>query len=299
MDPFDEFEIKPLSEGLGFHKKAVPLNEQVKMAGLAEAAIGVVPNLAAKVEQEKEKLKSNIEIKPPQNPQAFSDLLKSLESPAPTRSNSQQTPRQAPNVITEPLPAPGTRKKKAMEIEIPRPPQPEFPSLNPRPQSSTPLNKVIENVGLRRGAADSPLPMLEKTAVSFAAGILDGIVVFALSLMFLVTLMTITKVDLAHLIFKVGLDSASKVAFGALFGSVLLMYIVVVRSFYGRSLGEWTFDLQMGDEQQHAKAKYPLQVLWRTLLILLSGVIVFPLLSAILRKDVLAPLTGIQLYRVK
>ncbi len=35
MDPFEEFEMKPLSEGLGFHKKAVPLSEQVKKSGLA------------------------------------------------------------------------------------------------------------------------------------------------------------------------------------------------------------------------------------------------------------------------
>lgn len=139
--------------------------------------------------------------------------------------------------------------------------------------------------------------MLERASVSVPAAILDGVVIFALSLVFLVTLMTITKVDLATLVFQVGLDMPTKMAFAALFASVMLMYVVVVRSFYGKTLGEWTFDYQMGDDQQQSQTFYPLQVLWRCLLVLGTGMITLPLLSMALGRDLIAPLTGLQLYR--
>lgn len=290
MDPFDEFEIKPLSEGLGFHKKSIPLAEQIKKSGLIEANSAQIPVLS---QEEKEKMQ------PAANkPQAFTDLLKALESPVATRpSNPPRASASTSEVlITEPLPAPGTSKKRAMEIELPRPTGPEFPNLNPRP-SASPLNKVVENVGLKRGAADSPVTLLECASASVPAAILDGIVVFALSLMFLVALMTVTRVDLTTLVFDVGLDFPTQVAFGILFSSVLIMYMVVVRSFFGRTLGEWTFDHQMGDDQQHGQAVYPLKVLARTLVLIVTGIVTLPFLSLIFRKDLLAPLSGLQLYR--
>ncbi len=138
---------------------------------------------------------------------------------------------------------------------------------------------------------------VELASASVSAAALDGVVIFALSLIFLVALMTITNVDLARLVFSVGLDMPTKFAFSVLLVSVLLMYVVVVRSFFGRTLGEWTFDLQMGDDQQHEKAIYPLQVLWRSVLVVGTGIFAIPLLSMVLGRDLLAPLTGLQLYR--
>jgi len=296
MDPFEEFEIKPLSEGLGFHKKTATLSEQVKKAGLSESQSMKVPTLG---------IGEQGELKPSTRPQTFDDLLKALETPVRPKSTAPAQPTiSAPSAfagtnelkITEPLPAPGAARKKAMEIEIPPPVTPDFPTLNPRPVQ-TPLSKVVENVGLRRGAADSPMRMLERSSASIPSAILDGVVVFAMSLIFLVALMTITKVDLARLVFSVGLDMPTKVAFAVLFGSITLMYVVVVRSFFGRTLGEWTFDHQMGDDQQHEKISYPFKVLWRAVLIMGTGVVVLPLLSMAIGRDLLAPLTGLQLYR--
>jgi hypothetical protein len=287
QDPFEEFEIKPLSEGLGFHKKSVPLSEQIKKSGLTESRTAQVPSLTM---EEREK------IQPSGNrPQAFTDLLKALESPVGPKE--RQPVRTEAVRVTEPLPAPGSSKKRATDMEIHRPETPTFPSLKVQRPMHSPLNKAIENAGLKRGAADSPNRMLERAPVAIPSALLDGIVIFALGLVFLVALMTITKVDLATLIFRTGLDVPTKVAFGALFGSVLMMYVVVARSFFGRTLGEWTFDYQMGDDQQHKSATYPLRVLLRSILAVLTGVVVLPLLSLILNRDLLAPLTGLQLYR--
>lgn len=293
MDPFEEFEMKPLSEGLGFHKKAVPLSEQVRKSGLSESQTIGLPTfgpderpLAAAADQ----------------PKSFQDLLRALEKPA--TGTAKATP-QAPKIqITETLPEPGTQQRRqAQHLPLPSTPsgipRPELPSLTPTKPAATALSKVVEGVGLKRGAADSPMRMIEKVPVAIPSAILDGVVVLALSLVFLVALMTVTKVDLAALIFQTGLDVPTKVAFGLLFISVMLMYVVVVRSLFGRTLGEWTFDFQMGDDQQHRLASYPMKVLWRSLLNVATGVILMPALSLILRRDVLAPLTGLQLYRQK
>jgi hypothetical protein len=294
MDPFEEFEIKPLTEGLGFHKKSVPLAEQVKKSGLVEAKTAQIPSFAA---PGLEPAAAPGAKSAQQNPQVFADLLKALESPV-GKDRGQKSERiEARPLVTEPLPAPGTSRKRAMEVEIQRPEAPTFPNLNPRPATPSPLNKVVENVGLKRGAADSPVKMLERAPVAFSSAFLDGIVVFALSLVFLVALMTITQVDLASLVFRAGLDVPTKAAFVALFVSVMMMYVVVARSFFGRTLGEWTFDFQMGDDQQHKSAAYPLRVLLRSFFIVLTGVILFPVLSFVLNRDLLAPLTGLQLYR--
>ncbi len=297
MDPFEEFEIKPLTEGLGFHKKSVPLAEQVKSSGLMAAKSAQIPSFGL---QEKTATQSNDTARP----QVFADLLKALESPVgkertkPKERPAERASERSSVSMTEPLPAPGTMKKRAAEMEVSRPEAPTFPTLNPRFNAPSPLNKAVENVGTRRGASDSPMVrMLERAPVALPSAILDGIVVFALSLVFMVALMTITGVDLASLVFRAGLDVPTKMAFFALLVSVLLMYVVVARSFFGRTLGEWTFDYQMGDDQQHKSAVYPLQVLLRSVFVVLSGIVLLPLLSAILQRDLLSPMTGLQLYR--
>lgn len=287
MDPFDEFEIKPLSDGLGFHKKTNTLSEQIKKSGLIENQTTKIPVLT---EEQRQAVKPNV-----QN-QVFTDLLKSLEMPL-----SEKAKLNMGVSISEPLPAPGSRKR-SVEIETPVrpnvPPAGEPDKIKPsvRPAVS-PLSQAVQDVGLKRGAADSPLRMLESAPVAIASAVLDAIVIFALTLVFLVALMTVTKVDLAALLFRTGLDVSTRFAFAALLISVMMMYVVVVRSFFGRTLGEWTFDFQVGDDKQQKSAKYPLQILWRSIVVTATGVVVLPLLSLIFKKDIPGRLSGLQLYR--
>ncbi|RYG58242.1 hypothetical protein EON80_27370, partial [bacterium] len=82
-----------------------------------------------------------------------------------------------------------------------------------------------------------------------------------------------------------------------LFVAVLQMYMLTARSFFGASLGEWAFDLQVGTDDQQRSAVYPLQVAWRTLLMTFTGFIVLPLLSLVFNRDLAQPLTGLALIR--
>jgi len=294
MDQFDDFEIKPLSEGLGFHKKPVELKKAVQDVALAEKHVPQKPPYAP--------VQAGQPSAPVADPrQTFSDLLKALDKPV----GKSNVPMMDP-LPQAPAQGAAARTRSALPPELERPwgPRPSGPAPQQTPETPSiardvrnPLQDAVQNMGVRRGAADSPIRMLERSAVSLPSGILDGVMTLALSLVFLVTLMTVTKVDLASLIVKTGLDVPTQLSFATLFMSVWLMYVVVARSFFGRTLGEWTFDHQMGDDQQHQSATYPLRILWRALLVLASGVVTIPLLSLAFNKDLLAPLTGVQLYR--
>lgn len=294
MDQLDDFEIKPLSEGLGFHKKPVELKKAVQDVALAEKHVPQRPPSAP--HQLEQQSTSSTDPR-----QTFSDLLKALDKPV----GKSHVPMMDP-LPQAPAPGAAARTRSALPPEMERPwgPRPSGPAPQPSsevPSSSrdlrNPLQDAVQNMGVRRGAADSPMRMLERSSVSLPAGILDGVMTLALSLVFLVTLMTVTKVDLASLIMKTGLDIPTRLSFATLFMSVWLMYVVVSRSFFGRTLGEWTFDHQMGDDQQQKSATYPLRILWRAMLVLATGVVTIPLLSLAFNKDLLAPLTGVQLYR--
>ena len=52
MDPFDEFEFKPLTEGLGFNKKPATLKDQVKTSGLIEEHFEAIPSSIPRLEDE-------------------------------------------------------------------------------------------------------------------------------------------------------------------------------------------------------------------------------------------------------
>ena len=282
MDSLDEFEFKPLTEGLGFHKKTPKLQEQTQTSSQVS-----MPSTAAAP-------------KPAPTVQSLEDLLKTLEKPM-----GIPVPPSSPSVqMTQTLP------REAMDTEIPLPtPAPKPPRGGydiPVPGSEvqiqrTPPSTVQRPVGLgpKRGAADSPLRKLEPAAVSVQAAILDGIVVTAVTLLFLVSLILVTKIDILSVLLSAKTDLTTQFSIFLLFLSVMQMYVVVARSFYGRTLGEWTFDYQLGQDYEHDKSVYPLQVVARSLLILATGLVVLPLLSMILRRDLPGQLTGVQLFHQK
>ncbi|MGZ3723691.1 MAG: hypothetical protein ACXVA9_12200, partial [Bdellovibrionales bacterium] len=183
MDPFDEFEFRPLTDGLGFHKKTVTLKEGLKSTGVLDDELQSVPMSMPKSLLD--------ETSKPSKKHSFEDVLSALEKTPLSRSAS--TPELT---FTEPLPRTNGKdqaKKHAMEMNI-EPVQSPFPQpgayKNPlkipshieRVGEMVGDNKqVVEKVGTRRGAADSPQRNLVPAAVSFSSAILDGIIVFAFS----------------------------------------------------------------------------------------------------------------------
>lgn len=308
MDPFDEFEFKPLTDGLGFHKKSVSLKEGLKKTGVVDDRLNDLPStLPRDLLDEGAKL-------PSAPKHTFEDVLSALE----------KTPIKKPALdleFTDALPR-SKDKVKAMDVEIPRSPSlprapelpkapkvPQAPVQSPFPQpdaydktpvaalKKVPLVQEQAAVGTRRGAADSPMRHLELTPVSFASAFLDFIIVLAMSIIFLIALLMVTKVDLGVVLANLDRDTMTKIAFGVLFIAVMQMYAVVSRSFFGRTIGEWTFEVQLGEDKEQALESYPLRVALRSLITTATGLAVLPLASAILGFDVAGKLSGVKLYR--
>lgn len=288
MDPFEEFEFKPLTNGLGFHKKSI----SDRSAELFEEEIkGKLPESAPRAAT-----LGAAEASTPVKSRSYEEILASLGASKPLE-------------LTETLPrASDVKPISALEMEIPPPvgipghepraPQRPQPSIE-KPSFFNPTlgDKVIEETGVRRGAADSPTSHLVPVPISFQAAILDFVVVIAIALMFLISLLMVTKVDLMAVALNAQLDWTTQLSLGILFIAVMQMYVVVARSFFGRTLGEWTFDCQMGKDDEHSSGVYPLKVAWRSIVVTLTGVIVLPLLSWVFNRDLASKLTSLQLYR--
>lgn len=299
MDPFDEFEFKPLTEGLGFHKKSLSLKDGLKSSGVLEDELQSIPSTMPQ---------NMIEDLPkaPTKKHTFEDVLSALE----------KTPLNRPNDLkfTEPLPR--EAKKKALDFEIPQAPvQSPFPipeaykgpaapigPIHPVPVAPSAIKKVpriedLASVGTRRGAADSPLRKLTPETMSVASAALDLIICAALGLIFLVALLTITKVNLNVVLANLNKDIMTQIALGVMFLTVMQMYVVIARSFFGQTLGEWTFDLQIGRDEEQFTETYALKVAFRSVLNLITGLVLLPLVSALLGRDIAGQLSGVKLYR--
>ncbi len=282
MDVFDEFEFKPLTDGLGFHKKPVNLKQAVENADVAGEAMRRPPPAAAATAPASASDKHRA---------VFDQVLTTLEK-TPLARHAFQDPA-APSDYRDPLPRETVKSVTSGVLETP---VAERPFSSPFPKRE--LFKV--DTGVRRGAADSPTrPVLVASPLSVSAAILDFLVVVGMTMIFMVSLLSITKIDLMRVVTQAQADFMTQVSLGLLFVSVLQMYVILSRSFYGRTLGEWTFDYQLGRDEDHELVTYPLLVAWRSLLMTATGLILLPFLSLIFGQDLAAKLTGLQLYREK
>jgi hypothetical protein len=302
MDPFDEFEFKPLTEGLGFHKKAVSLKEGLKNSGVLEDELQTVPTSIPKGLLD--------ELPPaPTKKHSFDDVLSALEKTPLNRLT-----------FTEPLPREPKAKsaearnradeyKASMEVELPKAPPVQSPF--PRPEAykqpgsglgkdqikKIPGQSELAGVGTRRGAADSPQKKLIPATMSVASAALDLIICLSMALVFVAVTLTVTKVDLNAVLGNLSHDVMTQISLGVLFITVMQLYVVVARAFFGATLGEWTFDLQVGQDEEQMQNSYPLKVAIRSLLNIVTGIILLPLVSAMLGRDVAGQLSGVKLYR--
>jgi len=273
MDSIDEFELKPLTPGLGFHKKPVSLKQHVAKAGFSQnlQRRGLPPEPPSEIIGENLPNRTSKEI--------IAELHKALEPEKKTLRLTEILPRE----ITD----------------MPADRRPHVPEISPieKVDFQIPDKNLAASTGARRGASDSLINPLSPVSVSFAAILLDGAMVMAVSLIFLISLIVVTGVDLLSVAQSTQTEFATQLSLLVMYLAVFAMYVIVARSFFGKTIGEWTFDLQMGDDQQIQRASYPAQVLWRAMVTLFTGIIVLPILSFVFGRDLAARISGLQLYR--
>jgi hypothetical protein len=138
---------------------------------------------------------------------------------------------------------------------------------------------------------------LQPSAGNLVAMILDGIMITGFALLFLVALLLVTKINLPILVNNFRSDMMTQLAAGLLLFSVQQVYLILSRSFYGCTLGEWAFDLQLGTPEQQARSMYPILVAWRSFVVLAFGVLLIPLLSMLAGRDLAYYLCGLQMQK--
>ncbi len=243
MDNIEEFQFKPLTEGLGFHKKVQAIKEEIESGDLVHEELGrELPSMPSPL-LEKEKQKS------------INDLFKSIPS---------KTAFVEP---TKPIASSQQLKK---------------PQAQAKPQAATPVTIQLRAV-----------------STSIPAVIFDGIVSFALSLLFLIALIVVTKIDLPHLIQATGTSLSNQMSLGILYLAISQLYLIIARSFAGQTLGEWAFDVQLGTNTDQADSLFCLQTLVRSLFITATGVFLVPFLALISGIDLAAKVSGLKLYRAE
>ncbi len=291
MDPFDEFEFKPLTQGLGFHKKRAKLKEESSSLSDGELKPAVVPPLFEGLPKEDV----------PSAKSLLSEMREDLASPAVdplrerrnySRKRSAPLPRKSP---VEGAPAQSQifgSSKTASAATV---------GYNPSlPLSTTILDKLPSastKDQTRKGSPQSPRRVrLQMVPCSLSAALLDGILIFALSLMFVASLLFVTDLNLATVLSHIQVDRMTQASLALLLFAVWGMYMVLSRSFFGASLGEWAFDLQLGQDGDQKKLSYPFRVLARMVIQVVTGFVFLPLLSIIFRRDLAGTICGLSLY---
>jgi len=79
------------------------------------------------------------------------------------------------------------------------------------------------------------------------------------------------------------------------FALAVAMYMILLRSFLGFSIGEWACGLRLGFLAQRLDKLYALKVVARTLLIFATGVVVLPLCSLLIGRDLAGELLRLPL----
>lgn len=285
MDEIEEFEMKPLTEGLGFESKSRSLRDSVRQSGLVTHQVSrSLPTSPPPEEFEEPKARDSEEV--------ISELKKALEK-KPKSETSGIT-------MTTTLPRPGEASVDQTMPEIPAPSierRDPLKDINFEVPQAEIEERVAPESAVRRGASDAMVRPLVPIPFHLGAAIFDAAIVLALSMIFLVALVSVTGIDVLAVVATAQVDWAAQLSLLILYLAVLEMYLILSRSFFGKSMGEWTFDLQIGEDEQAERASYPFRVLARNLLSLFTGFIVFPIISLIAGKDILGRLVGVQLYR--
>jgi hypothetical protein len=196
---------------------------------------------------------------------------------------------------TMPMPQPVTMKASILDTPLPRPRSIETPKLTPATQAVDGLLKTLQdkNKTLKfddKSKAQSPYV---HTYPSLAAGFLDTLLIISLSLFYMMAMTFTLKMDIIRLL----ADGSSEIllATAGLFLGVGFTYYMAQRLILGFTIGEWAYEQRLGLPEEF-KNGYSLRVLLRLGLHIISGVIVIPLISWALERD-LAGISGLSTYK--
>lgn len=301
----DNFDFKPLTSGLGFDKKAEqarvekkPLETTAHQTSIPKVETAPTPFLREMKPQQPELFERSLDKeKIEESSRTIKDMLNSLPpsldflgTKTPT-TNRNYNPVGRQEYITLPFDTPSTElkidnntavTKNQMDISL-----------------DNTLEKAFPKVGFRKPFFHQTVEVRQQftpVTTSFTSAVIDALVISGLTALFLVSLIVFTKIDLIAVLLHTQAPMSIWLEVGAIFCGVYLFYYMGTRGFWGSTLGDWAFDIQLGLESDRLQWYYPAVVIGRMALVAMTGFIFLPLVSFILKKDVLGALTGIGLY---
>lgn len=250
-DPFDEFEFKPLTEGLGFHKK----NKKDASAPITTGPIGYQKSISASMALLDNPMDFDSPMQPPL-PRSNNHPLNKTQFKTPEVDDSSA----AVEEILQTL-----RSKKA-----------EVTKSNITPKTATPVR-------------------YKASLQNISVFILDAMLVLAATLLCMIVVLSVTKVDISAAFLTSESSAMIYLATFALFALVSFVYLAGHRVFMGATPGEWAYDQRIGRPEQMGTASYALSVIARSAVVVITGIILLPLISIIARRDFVGALSNTQI----
>jgi hypothetical protein len=251
-DPFEEFQFKPINEGLGFHRRQ------------KQAQAPAAPQFTSR--------------------------------PQPAAAPAMSAAPSMNNIFTSPLPRNEARTESRTAFNIP---SIEDDSIA---KAQTAVNEILKNLNQKRHLdfateTERTRGDLKKSKPIFFAATLDGMLITAAFLLSMIIMLMVTKIDLFLNLSQAETAGPLYLATAALFLSVYFIYVVVNRTFLGFTPGEWAFDQRCGTPDQMNTIGYVPRLVARTMIVMMTGFIVSPVLSYLFNKDVAGQITGLNLFR--
>lgn len=136
-------------------------------------------------------------------------------------------------------------------------------------------------------------------AAHFGSAVLDTLVAIGIACLFLAVALSITGANLLAMLESSQTDEAIIVSLAMFFVGMGLLYVLAARTWVGATLGEWSYEVRVGDAHARKRWFYPILILWRGLVVAATGFVVLPLVSILVGRDVLKYLTGLELTSVE
>lgn len=292
----EDFEFKPITEGLGFHKKQVSLKDETK-----KAQDHIVRTSKAVLES------SDLQkVRQPETVRSVKDLIASF--PALDGLDFVEEENKQKIQVKEALPRMDVGAQQLRPEQVLKSADPEL-RVNPevfqrkidvvdvKPLISTITPPVVAAPVEKKLSEKKMVITLQERNPSMATYLIDAFTIIGLTNVFMAALLLVTKVDVLFVLTHPQTDILTKISVGVVTLSVSLFYLLVSRTFFSKTLGEWATDYQLGTNEQTLQMSYPLRVTMRALVTTITGIIVLPLLSLITRKDIVGILSGVKLHK--
>lgn len=290
----DDFEFKPLTEGLGFHKKKSDVTRSKVTTTDSESSPFARPS--SHMSSTTTSRHQNISFIEDDETEAVQSV-KARSTPA--RPKGREIP-----VIEDEI-SPGNKavdeilktfKRNDLNFETPQA-KTSIPTTAPVLKDSTASIK-LELKSTKKAKEENKITFeLEKTFPHLMANVLDTMLILAATMLCMIVLLTVTRIDLLSHITNPKSDPAIYYALVGLFFSVVLTYNLVTRVFMQATPGEWAFDIQLGTEDQERHWSYPLKVMARTLIYTATGFLPLVVISRLFKKDLVGSATSLSLHK--